>query len=104
MGLPSSIEIVFLLIFIALIVIFLKRTFWAIVGGVIGLFAVKGLFFDNIELAGWEYFWDAVKHHNMNTNEIKEIVSKSTTFHKSLIGFAIGYITGLSISKKLKIK
>ena len=104
MGIPSFGEVIILLIFIGLILILGKQTFWTIVGGIVGVFVVKTFFFDVIELAGWEMFWDSVKHHNLNTNDIKEIVLKSTTFHKSFIGFVIGSGIGSSIAKKLKIK
>ena len=84
---------------IPLILYFLfgKKTIFIIMGTVLGIYFVRNFAFDMTEVVGWELFWDSVKKGHINQNDIKEIILKSTTFHKSFLGGVIGGVIGNSL-------
>lgn len=87
--------------------IFGKKSLFVIIGLVLGVFLAKTILFTEVELIGWEYFWDSLNHGHIDKNDIKEIVLKSTTFHKSVLGAVLGgwigsYVGDIVFGKKKK--
>ena len=66
-----------------------------IIGGIIGVGLVYKFWFDPIEYMGWELFWSSVKSYGLHAADIK-MALHSSTFHKSLLGFVVGYFLGSS--------
>lgn len=98
-------KLIILVLPLALLIIIVKKKnlalIFTVIGAIIGLIFVKGAVFSIEEQLGWEFFWDAVRHHHISVSDFKDIAS-STTFIKSTLGLFTGGIIGYFIGKPLK--
>jgi len=75
-----------------------KRTWFivsALVGGILGVLLVRGLFLDPIEEIGWRMFWEGL--FNGQTMDMGTVV-QSATFLKCLAGFVLGGGAGVLLT------
>ncbi len=77
------------------------RALLFLLGGVIGVFLVRGIFLDQVEIIGWELFWRGLSSgRSMNWGNIFQ----SATFLKCAAGFLIVGIIGFSVAKRITKK
>jgi hypothetical protein len=72
------------------------------IGVIVGVLVVKSFWLDPIELMGWEFFWEAVFKGNLSGGDM-EMILKSTTLYKSLLGFFLGAYIGERIGKGIAL-
>ncbi len=80
----------------------MRRVFFILFGGFIGLLIVRGFFLDPAEEIGWRIFWDALFRGHIGMKGIQEVTG-SATFAKSMLGIGIGTVAGYIAGKDIKI-
>lgn len=76
-----------------------NKALYFVIGGIVGVFIVRGFFFDTLEGIGWRLFWEGVKRgEGMNL----ETILNSATFAKTLAGFLIGGMIATFIDHKIR--
>ncbi len=80
----------------------MRRVYFILIGGLIGLLIVRGFFLDPAEEIGWRIFWDALLRGHIGMRGIREVAG-SATFAKSMLGIGIGAVAGYVAGKNIKI-
>lgn len=62
-----------------------------LVGAIAGVLIVRAIFLDPLQVMGWNLFWNSLSDGELMN---PEVVFKSQTFMKCVVGFAIGGILG----------
>lgn len=71
----------------------------AILGAIAGIAVVRYFFLSSIQIIGWNIFWNHLGNFNFNN---ADMVFRSDTFMKCLIGLAIGAVSGIFAGYQLK--
>ena len=72
-----------------------------VVGSIVGVFIVRALFLDPVQIIGWDMFWNGISNGKMMN---PEAVLKSETFLKCVGGFVVGGLLGVLVGSTVQKK